>query len=415
VATARLGPLAEAVPSWLALYFVALALLLLVPFLWPLDRPARPGLRLLAIVVIAAAIRVPLLGTAPTLSDDVHRTVWEGRVVALGGDPWDQPPDDLDLGDIIAIAPEWGLINNPELPAIYPAGAQWFFAIVSVIDDSEQAMRVAMTLVDLLLIALLGALLLRTRGRVEPLVLYAWHPLAAVEVASSGHFEPLAILPLVGGLLLLQQRRRTEGYLSWGFALATKYIGALPAFFALADDVRGGRPRPAAIGALLVVGVLLALSLPFSLDGSPPFGSLGTYAGNWAFNGALHSVLEPLMGYHPARWTCLALLGAWVLEVLRRGMTPARSTAWVFAGLLYLSPVVHPWYGLWLLALLPLFPSVFAALLTGLLPLAYLAWTSAGDGGAWEVPRWAWRIEYGLPLAGLAIDRWWAWRSRAPE
>ena len=332
--------------------------------------------------------------------------------MASGGDPWDCAPGDLELGGLIADAPEWSLVNHPELPAIYPAGAQWFFALVTVIEPSEQAMRAALTGVDLALILVLGLLLLKSRGRVEPLILYAWHPLAAVEVASSGHYEPLAILPLAAGLLLMQERQPTEGWIAWGFALATKYIGALPAFFALADAVRRKELSKAAVGAALVGGVLVLLSLPFSLDGSPPLGSLGTYAGNWAFNGALHTLLEPLMGYHPARWTCLGLLAVWGLYMLSRGMSPARSTAWVFVGLLYLSPVVHPWYGLWLLALLPLFPSLFGLLLTSLLPLAYLAWTSSLAGGSWDVPRWAMGVEFGLPLAALALDAGWRRRKR---
>jgi hypothetical protein len=410
ILTAGLGPLAEAVPRWLPIYFTALALLLTVPFLWPPARPANPTLRLLAIVLFAAAIRAPLLTTAPSLSDDVYRYVWEGRVVALGGDPFDHAPDDLDLGDLIAIAPEWPLINHPDLPALYPAGAQWFFALVTVLNDTELGMRVAMTLVDLLLIIVLGLLLLRTRGRVEPLVLYAWHPLAAVEVASSGHYEPLAILPMAAGLLLMHERRPYEGWLAWGFALAAKYLGALPALFALVDEWRRYGRRAAADGVLLVVSVIVVLSLPFSLDGQLPIGSLGAYAGSWAFNGALHTLLEPVVGFHPARWICIAGFLGWVGYVLKRRMSPGRSTAWVFVGLLYLSPVVHPWYGLWLLALLPLFPSLFAALLTGLLPLAYLAWSSELSGGPFVVPEGAWRVEYGLPLVALLFDRLWVWQ-----
>lgn len=395
-------------PQWLGLYFAGVAVLLLGPLLAPLARPANPHLRLLAIVGIAAAIRVPLLASPPSLSDDVHRYVWEGRAVAAGEDPWDQPPTDLALAYLIDRAPEWPLINHPEMPAIYPAGAQWSFAVITVVDDSERAMRIAMTAIDLLLVGVLGLLLLRTRGRVEPLILYAWHPLAAVEVASSGHYEPLAILPMVTGLLLMQHRRPTEGWVAWGLAFATKYLGVLPAFFALADLARRSEHRRALLGAITVGGVLLLLSVPFGLDGRLPLGSLGTYAGNWAFNGAIFSLLEPLAGYHPARWICLAALAAWGLFVLSRRMSPARSTAWVFVGLLYLSPVVHPWYGLWLLALLPLFPSAFGALLTSLLPLAYLAWTSSLSGGSWDVPVWARWVEYGLPLGGLVLDRWWA-------
>ncbi len=407
------APLADDVSAWLPWYFGGVAVLLAGPWLWPPDKPSRPGVRLALIVLCAAAMRLPLLGTAPTLSDDVYRYVWEGRLVALGGDPWDMPPADLDLSDVVAVAPEWGLINHPELPAIYPAGAQWFFALVTVADDSERAMRIALTVVDLLLVVVLGRLLLLTRRRVEPVVLYAWHPLVVIEVSGSGHYEPLAILPMIAGLLLMHELRPHAGWLAWGAALATKYLGALPALFALRAELRRYGPAAAFTGGVLLVSVIVLLSLPFALDGSLPVGSTGTYAGHWAFNGALHTVLEPRVGYHPARWICLGLLVLWTGWVFTRGWSPARSSAWVFAGVLYLSPVVHPWYGLWLLALVPLFPTLFALLLTGLLPLAYLAWSSESAGGPWAVPDAAWRAEYGLPLAGLVID--WRRRRRPKE
>jgi len=413
ILTARLGPLTDAVPRWLALYLLGLAVLLVVPFLWPPPTSSHPRRRLLVIVLWAAAIRIPLLTTEPTLSDDVFRYVWEGRVVLEGADPFDLPPDSSELAYLVPHAPEWGRVNHRHLPAIYPAAAQWFFAGVVSVRDSVGAMRLALTGVDLLLVCALGGLLVRTRRRLDLLVLYAWHPLVAVEVANSGHYEPLAILPMVAGLLLFASGRPASAGAAWGVALATKYLGVLPALFAGAYHLRRRRWLRALLVAGLTVVVAAACSAPFALDGSPPVGSLGTYAGNWAHNGALHGVLEPYIGYHPSRRVCLGLLGLWTLVVLARNHPPGRATAAVLIGLLYLSPVVHPWYGLWLLALLPVWPSLAAALLTGLLPLSYLAWTSAGAGGPWEAPSWVPWVEYGLPAAAWPLDA--AWRRQRTE
>lgn len=411
--TARLGPLAEAVPRWLPLYLAGLAVLLVVPFLWPRPAGADPRRRLLVILLWAIAIRAPLLATTPSLSDDVHRYVWEGRVVLAGADPFDLPPDSSELSWLVEQAPEWSLVNHRELPAIYPAGAQWFFAAVVSLSDDERVMRVALTIVDLLLVAALGVLLIRTRRRLDALVLYAWHPLVAVEVAASGHYEPLAILPMVIGLAFFASGRPRSAGLAWGFALATKYLGVLPALFAFTWHARRGRIVAAVVASALVAVVAGALSAPFAMDGTAPVGSLGTYAGNWAHNGALHSLLSPRIGYHPSRQACLGLLALWTLVVLTRDHPPGRSTAAVFVGLLYLSPVVHPWYGLWLLALLPVWPTLSGALLTGLLPLSYLAWTSASSGGPWEAPSWVAKVEYGLPVAAWPLDVWWRRRGSA--
>jgi alpha-1,6-mannosyltransferase len=409
--TARLGPLAEVVPAWLPLYFVGFAALL-VPVLWGPDPGRRPVWLLLAIVAWAALIRAPLLGTEPSLSDDVYRYVWEGRLVAAGGDPFDHAPDDTEVMGLVPHAPEWERIGHPELPAIYPAGAQWFFALVAVHDASPHTMRRALVGVDLLLIGVLGLLLIRLGGRLRLLVLYAWHPLVAVEVASSGHYEPLAILPMVAGLALLAAGREKTAWLAWGAALATKYVGVLPALFAGLAALRRRDRHIVVFGPLLLLGVFVALSAPFALDGTLPFGSLGTYTANWAHNASLHALLAPLVGFHPARRILGVVFLAWLVFVATRGWAPHRAFVAVFVGLFYLSPVVHPWYGLWLIALLPLIPSPSLALLSGLMPLSYLAWTSQAAGGAWQAPGWVPWLEFGLPALAFWPELLW-WRAGA--
>jgi alpha-1,6-mannosyltransferase len=401
--TAGLGPLAEAVPTWLPLHFVGLALLV-VPITVGAKGRRSAGWLLLAIVAWAGLMRAPLLRGEPSLSDDIYRYVWEGRVVAAGGDPFDHAPQDPEVLGLVPYAPEWEQVGHPELPAIYPAGAQWFFALVAVHHTDQRAMRVALVLVDLLLIGTLGLLLLALGRRLELLVLYAWHPLVAVEVAASGHYEPLAILPMVAGLLLLARKREPEAWLAWGAALAAKYLGALPALFVAVKALREGRVRTALLGPLLLLAVFVALSLPFALDGTWPLGSLGTYTNHWAHNSSLHALLTPVMGFHPARRVLGVVFVLWLVFVATRGWSPHRAFVAVFVGMVYLSPVVHPWYGLWLIAMLPLVPSPSLALLTGLLPLSYLAWTAQLGGGQWEAPGWVPWLEYGLPALALAPE-----------
>ncbi len=349
-------------------------------------------------LIWAVVIRaIFVLGPDPALSDDIHRYVWEGRLVSLGLDPWDLAPDSPELAELAAGSPEWSSVNHPELPAIYPPGAQLFFgALVRLGIDSVRGVRAVLAVVDLALIAALLALLRRRRQPAGFAALYAWHPLAAVEVASSGHYEPLALLPLVVGLLLWE-RRSAQAFLFWGFALSTKIAGAAPAWFAARHLQRAGHPRSAALGLALVVFVGLLLAAPFAVDGTAPLGSLGTYARHWGHNASVHALLSPLLGYHPARWVVAALFLGWSAWLTWRGPEPLMAWLWLFAGLVVLSPVVHPWYGLWLLILLPVVrsPALFA--LTGLLPLAYLAWTVPSVGGPWEPPGWVPWLEYGLP------------------
>ncbi len=366
-------------------------------------RPVRamPWDFVISILFWTLLMRLPLLATPPTLSDDVHRYVWEGRITALGENPYEKAPTDPSLAHLIPKAPEWASINHPELPAIYPPATQWVFAGVAFAAPDQQAFRAVMVGFDLLLVVAL-CFLLQARGLpIRRVVLYAWHPLVVVEVAGSGHYEPLALLPLVLALVAWTLRAPLVAFALWGVAFATKYIGAVAALFAARDDLVHRR-LPRAVGLVTLLAVAAAVpALPFVLDGAAPIGSLGTYARDWAHNGSLHPLLATYIGFHPARLVVAALLLLWAGKLLTQPIEPARGFMLLFVGLILLSPVVHPWYGLWLIAFLPLFPRVSVMLFTVLLPLSYLVWAAEGSGKGWELPGWVPWLEYGLPLL------WW--------
>jgi len=400
---ARLGPLAERVPAYLLVHLVACVPLVVLAGRWRRQIPA--AFPVVAIVGWALLIRAPLLALDPSLSDDLFRYIWEGRVTAAGIDPYDFPPDHLALAHLRHGAPEWPLINHPELPAIYPPAAQWFFAaVVTLFGGTVGAMKAALVAAEAVLIAVI-ALLLRARGSsTTPLILYAWSPLAAVEIAASGHYEALAVLPAVAGLLAWRTGR-FSAWPWWGLAFAAKYVGAGPAGFALAGLVRRGRWARAVAGLAALAATAALCALPFALDGTLPLGSLGTYAQHWGHNSSLHAVLWGWMGYHPARIACAVAFAAWGLALVVADERPARGFALAFAGLLIASPVVHPWYGLWLLALLPLWPRADLAAWLSLLPLSYLAFDVAVAGGPWRPPGWVPWVEYGVPAIMLLAAR----------
>ena len=368
----------------------------------------RAPRRTLAIVLFwALLVRLPLLfGTEPTLSDDLYRYVWEGRLVSMGYDPYDLAPEAEALATLAVDSPEWAGLNHTHLPAIYPPGAQWFFAVLASVSPSLNLFRAAMVAVDLLLIVALGLLLAGREGDPRLLVLYAWHPLVAAEVASSGHYEPLALLPMIAGLLAWDYGRKGAlPWLLWGLAIALKYAGGAVGWFAARALFEEGDTRRGVLGLALAGLVAVALAAPFVADGTLPIGSLGTYVEHWGHNGSVHALLTPLIGYHPARWVVAVLFVAWAGWLTWRGGDPARAFLHLFVGLIVLSPVVHPWYGLWVIALLPLFPSLPLLVFSVLLPLAYLAWTAQAAGGPWAAPPWVPWVEYGLPLALALVWR----------
>ena len=94
---------------------------------WLLGRFSASSNRGLALcLVLAAAWRVPLLLSPPTLSTDVYRYVWDGRIQRLGYDPYLVVPSDSAVRHLHT--PETLLMNHPDFPTPYPAVAELFFA-----------------------------------------------------------------------------------------------------------------------------------------------------------------------------------------------------------------------------------------------------------------------------------------------
>jgi len=135
--------------------------------------------------MLAAAVLFRLIAACapPSLSDDVYRYVWDGRVQAAGHHPYRFAPSDpmrAELRD----ATVYPKINHPEIPTIYPPLAEMLFALLAGAKLGVTGFKVVLALLDVgvvfALLRLLRALSL-PRDRV---VLYAWNPLAVVEVAA---------------------------------------------------------------------------------------------------------------------------------------------------------------------------------------------------------------------------------------
>ena len=113
------------------------------------------------VVLVALALRAALVATPPTLSDDLYRYVWEGRVLASGSSPYAHAPLDSALATLrdAAIFPR---VNHPELSAIYPPLAEAGFALVARVWFSLVAFKLWVLLHDVALCALLALIALET-------------------------------------------------------------------------------------------------------------------------------------------------------------------------------------------------------------------------------------------------------------
>lgn len=390
-----LGDATRAIHQHLAVYATLFAAYLAA--LWAARGLSARGLTFA--IGLALSWRLALVGGPPLLSDDVHRYVWEGRIQAHGGNPYrwlDRPEAErwTSLRDAT-----WERVNHKEYTAIYPPLWQLAGRLVVAVSPSVVAMKAFLVACEALGWLLLARLIARRGLPRERLLVAAWSPLALVEIAGSGHNEPLGLLLLLAGLLAVDAERPARAALLVTAAFMAKLV---PGLLAL-PWARRFRPLHAAIGALLIA----LLSLPYASAGRGLVRTLGGYGEHWRFNETLFGGLAASLPPSAAMAAAVALLLGVALLLARSGVEPARASLAMAAAWLLLMPSVLPWYALWLLPLLCLVEAPGALAFTGTVGLAYLVYPDFLAGGAWQVGWGVRAVEYGVPLAiqGAALVR----------
>jgi len=336
----------------------------------------RPKGGLARLFTIAVLVRLVLLGSSPTLSDDVYRYLWEGYAAVSGGNPYLHAPLD-------PIWDAWGMseirsqVNHPEISAVYPPLVIWIFGILASLATVPMVIQGAMGLADAGVALMLGRILKRRGRTLAPAWLYALHPLGAVESAGSGHVESLAILCV---LLAIDSWDRRESGAGW--AMAGAMVKLLPA--ALLPRLWRKQPWLIALGVL--VGVVTAL--PFADAGRLMFRGFFAYAEQWRFNGLVFSWMEAGLGAD-ARWVCMGLGVLLVLRAMRVCRLPEHVALWAGGVFVILSPTVHPWYVLWAWVPALLCGVRSWTLLATMAPLSYLVFLTYDPGTQrWEEQEW---------------------------
>jgi hypothetical protein len=350
----------------------------------------------------AVVFRMLLVTLPPTLSGDIYRYVWEGRVQAAGVNPYVQAPAAPELAAWRDA--DWPRINHPEATAIYPPFAQLVFRGLAAC-GGVTFFKAAFVVLDLGVIVLLAGALRQRGAPPARLALYAWNPLAVVEVAGSGHMEPLALVFLVAALVGASSRP-ASAWVALAACVAVKLAG-----LAVAPLVaRVHPPRPWMLGVALLG--MAAVSLPYADAGAALFASLRLYAAKWRFNDLLFAALVGFLGSLAWAKVAAALLVLAVLGLLVwRRVGLERAAQLLLGAALLLSPTIHPWYLLWPAVLLPLAPLRPLFLWSGSIVVAYLFVFPLGPLPPFPAHHWLPRgLEVTPPMLGLL----WDWqRARA--
>jgi len=339
---------------------------------------------------VGLILRAGLLFSAPNLSDDVYRFIWDGRLLQAGFNPFAHlPAYYLEAGnEIPGLTPDlFRQLNSPEYFTIYPPVAQGSFWLATALfpqnlEGSIFVLKFLLLGAEVGNLLLLPRLLQHWRLPGQRSLWYVLNPLIIIEICGNLHYEGAMIFFLLLAYWWLLQQRLTFSAAAMGLSVATKL---LPLMF-LPLLIRRLGWRRSFFYFAVSGGVVLLLFAP--LLGGPlvqHFGeSLDLYFRKFEFNASIYYLFR-WWGYQTEGRNLIALIGPRLALVTLGGILALtlfegrpdwrrlpRSMLWAIVLYLLFTTTVHPWY-LSLPVVLCLFtPYRFPILWSGLIFLTYI-------------------------------------------
>jgi hypothetical protein len=320
---------------------------------------------------------LPLLVAPPLGSRDIYSYACQGAVYVAGHDPYAVGVAEGGCPWLESVSPIWRDTPAPYGPLfVLLAGAA--AALGGSLAGTLALLRVLAVVGVVLLAACLPPL--ARRGGVPPeraLWLVLACPLVTVHLVSGAHNDALMVGLLVAGLLVTVLRpgrptRLLAGGILLGLAVAVKATAAVVVPFAAVAAIRGPYRLRAllrdgswvvggALGSVLAVSVAAGLGLGWvagltrsgdSVQWTSPATAVGMTIGYLGRPFGVRIDAVPV-----TRLVGLALLAVTVVVIWWRARRQARHQILFGAGLalaatVVLSPVFHPWYATWPLAVL---------------------------------------------------------------
>ncbi len=312
------------------LYVIAAYIVRRRPLGWP---------ALIVILMAALGFRFVAFSAEPTLSNDVYRYQWEGRVQRAGINPFTVHPDALKHRGLED--PSKPLTTGRTTPTLYPPLSEWSFSWAKTIPGY----KALYTGLDVASMALLLLLLRLQELPLARVVTYAWNPGVVVAFAMCGHHDSLAILALLAAIYFIIKQQGAVSIYFLALAFLSKFFSALllPIFLKKSRWSLG----------LLFAGVVIAAFVPYASAGRKLLDGLMQYTGAWENNDSLFRLLL-LAGNSRAQAGLVAglILAASLAFALKRRLDPLRATLVLLTALLFLSPNAFPWYFTWIIPFL---------------------------------------------------------------
>lgn len=352
------------------------------------------------ILGFAIAMRIPSLFAVPLYEDDYFRFLWDGWNSLTEGTPYLGPPENFFQNkqkipaEVVTVLHQ---VNYPEVPTIYAPVCQLFFFLAALIKPASLfALRFVLLTVEM------GALFLFSRfASTKALLLLAWCPLLIFESVFQVHPDVLGMTMLLGAYYFRLKNQNILTGIFAGLALCIK-ITTLPALPFLLWPL-----KPKSLIAMTTI--ILASYAPFLLQGSrADFDGLAVFSREWEFNAGLYALVITFLSDSSAKvlmlfFFSISFLSLWFTWVKKGALVDAipQKIAIVYGLFFFISPVVNPWYLIWLVPFIALKPQAWSVAALALVSVSYVRGQTLSD--RWNLsdfaqPVWLQITEYTIIL-----------------
>jgi hypothetical protein len=394
IALLLLGDWRQQILPFLAIYFCAFAIYLYLVSQLLHEKLGNFPAATTFIIVASFIFRLTVFWSEPSLSTDIYRYIWDGKVQNAGFNPYDQTPRAKQLEFLRD--ENYEKINHKDFWTAYPPAAQNLFRFLTFISDSEHVFKFGILIFDFILILVLKKILESENRSTLYVLIYAWQPLAIIEFGAQGHIDVVAIALMFLTFYLLHREMAALSGIALALATLTKYLPII----SLPWIIRRGNWRLAV--SLIAVTVLLIWQYYTS---EKMFSGLFTFYRKWWFNDSLFGILYRwLGGAEPARMVGgIAVLISSAVCWFRK-YSIYRSLMIIFGTIIAFAPVVHPWYVCWIIPLLAFHMNPAWLFFSGWIAMAYVI-IYVYPVGKWSHDDWFRLVVYG-PLYGLLLAGW---------
>ena len=388
------------VPEFITLALAAGVLYLAAVYLverYRLDSPA-----LLIVLLGALMFRLAVLPSAPSISTDLYRYQWEGRVQRLHINPYTVAPATPGLRELED--PRHPFETGRTVSTVYPPLSEWSFSWARTLPGYKRLY----TGLDLATVAVLLALLGALGQPLHRVLAYAWNPTVIVSFAMCGHHDALAIATLLAAILFIIHRKPAVSISFLALSVLSKFFSLLLLPICL--------KRSRAAYAALFAAVVTVAYLPYLGAGRRLFAGLSDYAAGWEGNDSLFRLIRAA-GNSKAQAELVAAVVVLMLvaHALKNRMEPLGVALFLFAGLLFLSPNAFPWYFTWIVPFLCFYPRAPLLLITVTCVLGYAPVVAYAAGQPYRDSPFILALEYAPVFAWLAFQGWQEIRSSRME